>query len=211
MTRLAIIIPVKSPREGKSRLAGELSARGRHLLNLQLLRHTFDQVAGLSDIADIRVVSRSPDVLAEAFQRGFSTSLETGQSGLNEAVTLGAHHAQVAGAGAIMVLPIDLPGVTADMLRSTIAEFRDGPEVMIVADRRADGTNLLLWRPVDTARFHYGIGSASRHAEAAQAQGLRVVMREDPVLSFDLDTPQDLKLWSRTGRAETLLDDRLAG
>jgi 2-phospho-L-lactate guanylyltransferase len=197
MTELAIIIPVKSLPDGKSRLAGTMSGADRHALNLRLLRHTLDQVAGL-DGAKVYVVSRAPDVLAEAFQRGFSGCLEPAGGDLNSAVTLGLRHAQAAAATEVMVVPIDLPRLSTDSLASAISEFRARADVMIFADRAGDGTNLLLWRPIETASFHYGIGSATRHQQVALGLGLRVEMRRDPALSFDLDTPQDLADWSES-------------
>jgi 2-phospho-L-lactate guanylyltransferase (CobY/MobA/RfbA family) len=68
---------------------------------------------------------------------------------------------------------------------------------MIITDRAGEGTNLLLWRPIETARFHFGAGSAARHAEVAGALGLRVVMRQDCHLSFDLDAQHDLEILLR--------------
>jgi 2-phospho-L-lactate guanylyltransferase (CobY/MobA/RfbA family) len=47
------------------------------------------------------------------------------------------------------------------------------------------------------ALFRFGEGSAQRHAEAARSSGLQISFREDPVLSFDLDTPDDLRIWLR--------------
>jgi 2-phospho-L-lactate guanylyltransferase len=195
MTRLAIIIPVKSLQDGKSRLAAALPAQDRHALNLRLLRHTLDQVAELKDIADVHVVSRSPDVLADAFRRKFATCLEPAACDLNGAVTLGVQHARAAGASEAMILPIDLPWLSAAGLRSAIADFHASADVMIVTDKAGDGTNLMLWRPIETAHFQYGVGSAARHAAHARSLGLRVAVREDHALSFDLDTPADLALW----------------
>jgi 2-phospho-L-lactate/phosphoenolpyruvate guanylyltransferase len=201
MERLAIIIPVKAPRDGKSRLAGVLPEHERHALNLQLFRHTLDQVAALTDIADVHVVSKSNEALAEARQRGFATCLEPEACDLNGAIALGAQQAEAGGACEIMVLPIDLPWLTSGRLRSVVDEFHAGADVMIITDLAADGTNVLLWRPIGTARFQYGIGSGVRHADMASALGLRITMRQDAELSFDLDTPQDLQTWSRDGGA----------
>lgn len=198
MTRLAIIVPVKSLREGKSRLAAAMPAADRHALNLRLLRHTLDQVEGLAGAVDVYVVSRSPDVLVEASRRGFSTCLEPALCDLNGAVMLGAQHARATGATEIMIIPIDMPWLSTARLNSAIADFRATSDVLIFTDRFRDGTNLLLWRPIETARFHYGIGSAARHAESARSLGLRVAVRVDQALSFDLDTPQDLALWYGT-------------
>jgi 2-phospho-L-lactate guanylyltransferase len=197
MKRLAIIIPVKALEDGKSRLAGVLSPSDRYALNSRLLRHTLDQVAELTDIADIHVVSRSPAVLVEASQRGFTSYFEQDSCDLNDAISLGATKAQAAGATDVMVVPIDLPWLSSDRLLSVVAEAQDNCDVMIITDRAGEGTNLLLWRPIETARFHFGAGSAARHAEVAGALGLRVVTRQDCHLSFDLDTRHDLEMLFR--------------
>jgi 2-phospho-L-lactate guanylyltransferase len=197
MKALAIVIPVKSLREGKSRLAEILPAEHRHELNARLLTHTLDQAAHLVDIADVYVVSKSPDVLAAAALRGFTPCPEADLGELNGAVALGVKQAAACGATELMVLPIDLPWLSSSRLRTLVDAFRADCDAMIVADRAGDGTNVLLWRPIETARFHYGAGSAVKHAEAAKNLGYRVVMRQDPYLSFDLDTPQDLQIWSR--------------
>jgi 2-phospho-L-lactate guanylyltransferase len=197
MKRLAIIIPVKSPEDGKSRLAGELSARDRYALNQLLLNHTLDQVAELTDVADVHVVSKSSVVLANASQRGFASHLEPSLCDLNGAVALGAARAQAAGATDVMVVPIDLPWLSSDRLLSVVAEVQENCDVMIITDRAGEGTNLLLWRPIEIARFHFGAGSATRHAEVAGALGLRVVTRRDYHLSFDLDTRHDLEMMLR--------------
>lgn len=90
MKRLAIVIPVKSPREGKSRLAGMLQAAERYDLNLELMRHTFDQVAPLAEAAEVYVVSKSFEVLGEAMRRGFRTCSEPEHFELNDALSLAA-------------------------------------------------------------------------------------------------------------------------
>ena len=197
MNRLAIIIPVKPPREGKSRLAAVLPDARRYDLNLRLLKHTFDQAAGLQDIADVHVVSRSPDVIADAAMRGFQTCVEPDGFELNGAVALAAGRAAAAGATEIMILPVDLPWLSSDRLRAVVGEFRSGGDVLIITDRAGGGTNLLLWRPLVTATFCYGIGSAKGHADRAAGLGLRVAVRPDPHLSFDIDTPNDLEAWSQ--------------
>jgi 2-phospho-L-lactate guanylyltransferase len=197
MKSLAIVIPVKSPREGKSRLTEVLQADDRYELNVRLLTHTLDQAAQMADIADVYVVSKSPDVLAEATRRGFTACAESNLCELNRAIALGRKQAEARGATEIMVLPIDLPWLSSSRLRHLVDEFRADCDAMIVADRAGDGTNVLLWRPIETASFKYGIGSATRHADVAKNLGYRVVIRRDRYLSFDLDTPQDLQIWSR--------------
>jgi len=195
MKQLAIIIPVKAPELGKSRLAGVLSAGDRHALNWRLLGHTLDQVAALADIAEVIVVSKSPAVRAEAAARRFTTCAEPADSDLNGALACGAERAQAAGADEIMVLPVDLPWLSSHQIRLLVEASRAAGDVKVIADRAGCGTNVLLWRPAGSAQFHYGIGSARRHAATATRLGLRVSVQQDIRLSFDLDTPQDLDRW----------------
>jgi len=197
MKSLAIIIPVNRPERGKSRLAGALDPRDRLALNRAMLKHTFDEVIGLSDIADIFVVTKSAEVRSQAAMYGLQTCEEPETCDLNGAVAIGADCAREAGALEIMVVPVDLPRLSASRLRSVIQEFRDGPDVLIVTDHTGTGTNVLLWRPIASASFYYGMGSAGRHVRSAERLGLRVAIRKDDALSFDIDTPQDLELWSK--------------
>lgn len=197
MKRLAIIVPVKSPEQGKSRLTAVMRECQRQKLNLGLLRRTLNEAGKLKHIADVIVVSKSPEVLEQAVRCGFRGCSELADCDLNGAIAIGAQAAQDAGATEIMVLPVDLPWLSAGHLHQAIIEFRNSCDVMIVTDFAGSGTNLLLWRPIEMAVFQFGEGSAQLHAEAARNRGLRVRIREDAQLSFDLDTPGDLDIWSR--------------
>lgn len=193
---LAIIIPVNSPEDGKSRLKGALTDCDRLALNWWLFAHTLDAVDSLNGEARIYVVSRSAAILSEAARRGFCAYCEPDDSdGLNAAVSLATQMAAEGGATDVMVLPVDLPLLVADSLREAIAGFDANLDVAIVTDERGSGTNLLMWRPIGAARFCYGPHSADAHEAIARAAGLRIEVRRDPILSFDLDTPEDLKRW----------------
>jgi 2-phospho-L-lactate guanylyltransferase len=201
MNRLAIIVPVKSPQLGKSRLGKVLHAYSRHKLNLGLLKRTLNEAGKLANVADVIVVSKSWEVLEQAVQGGFKSCQEPANCDLNGAIAIGVQAAKKAGAAEVMVLPIDLPWLSADRLQQVIVEFRNTCDVMIITDFAEHGTNLLLWRPIGMSVFQFGEGSAKRHAEAARSLGLRVSVREDSMLSFDLDTPSDLDIWSRGRQA----------
>ncbi|MDB5653642.1 MAG: hypothetical protein JWQ94_1255 [Tardiphaga sp.] len=211
MKQMAIIIPVKAPEQGKSRLAGVLSAPDRHALNLRLLGHTLDQVTALADLAHVIVVSKSPAVLAAAAARHFVACVEPEPCDLNGALALGADQAQAAGAQEIMVLPVDLPWLSAQQLRQLMTDHRADGDVIIIADRAGCGTNVLLWRPAALAQFRYGIGSARRHAETAASLGLRVSVQKHIRLSFDLDTPGDLDHWLHREGISSLGSRRMVG
>jgi 2-phospho-L-lactate guanylyltransferase len=161
------------------------------------MRHTFGQVAALLDAADVYVVSKSFDVLGEATRHGFRAYSEPDGFELNDAISLAARHAEEAGATEVMVLPTDLPWLSSDHLLFVLEDFRRTYDVLIVTDRASIGTNLLLWRPIGTSDFSYGLCSAKQHADSASRLNLRVCVRQDRLLSFDLDTPFDFEIWTK--------------
>ena len=65
--------------------------------------------------------------------------------------------------------------------------------VVIVPDRRRDGTNVLS-RPTSVALpAEYGAGSFGRHLAAAMRSGVPVSVRLDSRLSIDVDTIADCR------------------
>lgn len=192
---LAIIVPVKPLAEGKTRLHGRLSQEAILTLNSQLLLRTLQVVAGLCDLADVYVVSRSAEVLQQANDHGCNPCREPALFDLNRAIGLGRDEAAKAGATELMIVPVDIPWLSSMALRAVVDEFRRKYDVMVVTDRARNGTNLLLWRPISTAEFSYGNHSAVRHAAIAERLGLRVDIRQDRQLSFDIDTPADYEQW----------------
>jgi 2-phospho-L-lactate/phosphoenolpyruvate guanylyltransferase len=98
------------------------------------------------------------------------------------------------GAGAVIVLPIDLPFVTAEALQAAIEPVAGTAQdrvVALVPDRHGSGTNLLGLRPPNVIEFCFGPESRRAHHEAATAAGASYVEADGP-LAFDLDTPADL-------------------
>ena len=96
------------------------------------------------------------------------------------------------GAEAILVLPVDLPFVTAAAIDELVSALVDGgPAVLLVTDRHATGTNALGLRPPDVIDVAFGPGSRAAHRALAAAAGVRYSEVGGP-LAIDLDTPEDL-------------------
>ncbi len=75
------------------------------------------------------------------------------------------------------------------------AHFDDSlPNVVIVPDRRRDGTNVLRLdrEALENWRFEYGSGSFDRHLRQALSRELRVDIHLDDGLALDVDVPEDL-------------------
>jgi 2-phospho-L-lactate guanylyltransferase len=97
-----------------------------------------------------------------------------------------------------MVVPVDLPGVSAAALDALVNAAEEArreapgrPAVVVVPDRHGTGTNALMLVPPDAIPFRFGEGSRDAHAAAARAAGASYVELDGP-LDFDLDTAADL-------------------
>jgi 2-phospho-L-lactate guanylyltransferase len=196
LDRIVALVPVRSLSGAKTRLGEPLDAEERADLILALLRRTIAEALAATRLAAVVVVSKDPDLLAEARGLGAASVLQQTDGlneGLNEARLAGA-----AGASAVMVLPADLPGVAAaaidrlaEAAERTLRTRPDKPVVVLVPDRHGRGTNALLTAPPGAIPFCFGEASRSAHASAAGAAGASYLELGGP-LSFDVDTPEDL-------------------
>jgi len=193
---IVALVPVRSLSGAKSRLGEPLDAEERADLVLALLRQTVAAALTASQLAGVVVVSKDPDLLREARAMGAASLLQR-TDGLNEGLTE-ARLAFGAEVSAVMVLPADLPGVSASAIdqlaeaaERVLSSAPEKPVVALVPDRHGRGTNALLLAPPDAIGFCFGESSRAAHAEAAGAAGASYLELDGP-LSFDVDTPEDL-------------------
>ena len=136
------------------------------------------------------MVSASPAIAAFASALGALVIADPPGAGM--AGACGAAVAELArrGAARVLILPADLPFADA----ATIADLASapGPGIVMVTDRRGDGTNALLLDPPGAIAPAFGTDSASAHRAAAAAAGVRLTLAALPALQFDLDTADDL-------------------
>lgn len=169
----------------KARLAPVLSPTERAALAQALA----EQVLAAAGPDRRYVVCDDPAVARWAEHAGLEV-VWAPEHGLNGAVAAGAKRAWADGAGRVVIAHADLP------LATSFADVLDGP-IVLVPDRRGDGTNVIsLPRGIAAAtfKFSYGPGSFRRHhIEALRCGDARVLQIE--ALAFDLDTPEDLAEW----------------
>lgn len=185
---VTVLVPFKSFRDGKSRLATMLSPMERQQLCANMLRRTLQ----LADEFDNAIVVSNDDDVG-IFIRGIGSAARhlaaPVRSDLNQALRFGC--LAVARGSAVLVLPTDLVCLDSATLRA----FAAVPEsVGIAPDRREDGTNLLLIpaQAVHRFRFLFGRGSFARHVAYAESLGLHVRVYRAEKAEFDLDEPNDL-------------------
>jgi 2-phospho-L-lactate guanylyltransferase len=204
--RIAAIIPVGTLEGAKTRLAGTLDAEERHDLVEGLLARTVETALAVDRLDDVLVISPDPAVLTRAAEIGART-LRQRTSGLNAGLAEARADVVAGGADAILVLPIDLPFVTAGAVstllepltsdgstapaREPLAADTAAGHVVLATDRHGTGTNALGLRPPEVINFAFGPGSRRAHRAAAEAAGAAYTEVGGP-LTVDLDTPEDL-------------------
>ena len=189
------IVPVKPFANAKSRLASVLNDEERAGLSREFLGHALAVLAKVPGIARTLVVSRDAAALAMAHGPNVSPLAENGALGLNAALTLAMRAARDEEAGAVLILPADLPLLTAEDVRRLVDEDNGQPQVIIAPDRHEQGTNALLVRPVDVLPFAFGEGSFARHLALAAQAGVPVKVCRLPGTALDVDVPEDLRLF----------------
>ncbi len=189
------IVPVKPLRLGKSRLSEVLTEDERAQLNRIFLERVLGTLKEVQEISQVLVVSRDAEALAIARQLGAKTVLEDGPQELNTALKRATSIAMGLAARGVLILPADLPLVTAADIRAFIHGVNGSAIVRISPDRRSDGTNALLVCPPALIEYDYGPGSFNRHCQLALNAGLKAEVIENPNLALDLDLPNDLELY----------------
>jgi len=202
-SRIVALVPVRSLSGAKSRLGEPLDAEERADLILALLRRTVEQALAATRLAGVVVVSRDEEILRRAEELGAGSLLQR-SDGLNEALDE-ARSSVSQTAGAIVVLPADLPAVAAGAIdglaeaaETALAHTPARSVVALVPDQHGTGTNALLLAPPGAIPFRFGDGSRAAHAAAARAAGAAYLEVDGP-LAFDLDTPEDLLEADRLG------------
>ncbi len=185
----SFLIPIKSFVDAKERLATVLDPDQR----CSLAKELAGGVLEATKIANTAVVCDDDEVAGWAAQRGASVIWAPGK-GLNGAVSEGVRALAALGYERITVVHADLP--FPERLRS----LPDVDGVLLVPDRRQDGTNVLGIPASSDFAFSYGRASFARHLEEAAKLGLTTEVLEDDELSIDVDLPEDLiemSAWAR--------------
>jgi len=191
MTSAAVVVPVKSFRKAKVRLAPALDPHAR----ARLARELAGIVVAAAAPLPVTVVCDDDEVRAWALAAG-ATVVWCPSRGLNGAVADGVAALRHQGVDTAIVAHADLP------LATDLAWVADFPGVTLVPDRRRDGTNVAAVPTAVTFSFAYGKGSFARHRAAAARLDLPVRIVEDAALGWDVDLPADLA-WPRAAADPT--------
>jgi 2-phospho-L-lactate guanylyltransferase len=192
--RVVAVVPVGTLDGAKSRLGETLDAEERRDLATRLLARTLEAALATPGIDEVLVVTPDDEVRQLAARAGARPIRQQSQ-GLNVGLRQARDEVLASGGDALLVVPIDLPLISAEALKAVLAPLDDRarPLVVLVPDRHGRGTNALLVAPPDAIEFGFGGDSRRAHAACAADAGARFVELDGP-LSLDIDTPDDLLL-----------------
>lgn len=177
----AVLVPVKAFAAAKVRLRPALDAAER----ADLARSMAERVVRAAAPLPVAVACDDGEVRDWALALGAEVVWVPGTD-LNGAVTAAYEVCAARGVTRVTVAHADLP--KARDLSLVVGTTG----MVIVPDRRDDGTNVLTVPASIGFPFAYGPGSFARHLEIADTMGLAVTIVRPPELTWDVDEPDDL-------------------
>ena len=197
MGGIVAVIPVKQRMQAKQRLAGVLTARQRARLVACMLHDVLAALAQTRGLAGVVVVTADAAVARLAARYGAGVVSDGAAEGQNAAVLAGRRHAAAHGQGGVLVLPGDIPGVTAAELEAVLAAHRPAPAFTIVPSHDGNGSNAVLCAPAAAVAPCFGAGSFAAHLAAARTVGIVPSVLRLPGIAHDIDHPADLLALAR--------------
>jgi 2-phospho-L-lactate/phosphoenolpyruvate guanylyltransferase len=187
--RTIAVLPVKSFRAAKTRLAADLGVPQPELAAQMAGTALRALCASSADV--VLVVTRERAVMDLADELGAEIVEEDDLRGHSAAATLGIARALELGAERVLLAAGDCPLLTGAEIDALLARHT-GEGVVILADRHGTGTNGLLLAPPTAIPPSFGMGSRERHAELAHHRGMPWTVEDVPAFAFDVDTADDL-------------------
>jgi len=186
------IIPIKELSTTKSRLAPYINDRKRKNLALNMLRKVILVASGV--VSEVWVVGTDMVAKTTALEAGAQWFAEMGTD-LNQSLNLVFRSAWRMDKGALY-LAGDLPFLNQKDLKGLIESSSQSGNSVISPARYSGGTNALLLPKSSSFKMLLGPWSFDRHLAQARVLDLDFSIHYTQGLGFDLDTWDDLKVYS---------------
>lgn len=190
MSNVQALVPVKSFADAKSRLEGPLTRAECARLSEEMVKDVLRALTACQGIGSIAILSDEPRLATLAEAATARLLPERPGAGFVTALAEAAGELAAGGARTLLVIPGDLPTLSATDIQAAIDGHRGGITVCPALD---GGSNALLLTPPDAIPFLYGPDSAARHLAAAGERGLTATRLELPAFARDIDTPDDVR------------------
>lgn len=190
--KIAAVIPMKCLHSAKSRLSNILTAKQRKNLAMYLLDATIKELKKSDFISEIVIVSSDEAVKHYSCLNNIKF-IKDWDEGVNKAVMLADKYCINNGINANIVIPPDLPFVSAKEIdKICIISNKYHKCIIICPSKRFDGTNILFRKPPGVIKTHYDNNSYMNHLKEASKIKIPIESLDIVKLMFDLDTEDDL-------------------
>ena len=190
--KIAAVIPMKSLHSAKSRLSNILTAQQRKNLAMYLLNATIKELKKSNFISEIVIVS-SDEAVKNYSSLNNLTFVKDSDQGVNKAVILADKYCIDNGINANIVIPQDLPFISAKEIDEICTISNKYHKCIIICpSKRFDGTNILFRKPPGVIKTHYDDNSYMNHLKEAFKFKIPIESLDIVKLRFDLDTKEDL-------------------
>jgi 2-phospho-L-lactate guanylyltransferase len=179
-----------------------LSNHERAFLARVMLEDVLQTLSQIGELAGMLVVADDDSVRRVAHDAGADVIIDDSAAGMNAAIVAG-QRALGQRSKAIVVLPGDVPQLSADDLRTVLDDLNDSLIVAAPA-KRDGGTNLLAAAPSGALAPEFGPDSFARHIESARRRGIASRVRRLASVALDLDRADDIaEFMERPGSTRT--------
>lgn len=185
------LVPVKRFDLAKSRLAERLGPAERIDLARAMLEDVVEQIAQTERFAGVLVVTGDAEAAAIAHDFSAQVLTDLTENGTNEAVLQGLRNLDDAGKTKVVIVPSDIPFVTASELHDVLLALERVP-IVIAPAARDGGTNILALSPPHVMTPAFGPDSFARHIACAASIGLQPAILKLEGAAHDIDVAADL-------------------
>lgn len=190
-SEIAAIIPMKSLKKAKSRLATHFSDDERIELVSNMLRHVIQTLVDVRT-AEIIVVGGGIRIRDISEESGAHWVPEEGIPELNRAVAQGVRRASESELHAFFI-PGDLPLLRQADLEIVLGEIGDQTQIAIVPETTGGGTNALYLRRGTPFIPRLGPESFRKHFDQAEDLDLQPKVIVNERIGLDIDSMADLE------------------
>jgi len=188
-------VPVKRFERSKSRLGTILSIEQRRTLCELLLLNTIIALEQSHAISKILVVTSEKSAVELASSIGAECLKLNCDNGVNEALVLANEYSSNNGADATVVIPQDIPLLTASDIDSLCSRAELLVKCIVICPSiRYDGTNALLRKPPKLIKTFYDEDSFNSHVRASTITNVPIRFHLSRRIMIDLDSAEDIRI-----------------
>lgn len=196
-TRCALV-PIKALVNAKQRLNPVLTKNQRQQLSKAMAHDVLSALSLLPNLALCICAGDDYGIdLAKEFNAALIHDSELPYAGLDTIAATYSHRMATQGFSHAMIIHADIPLLNASTLEM-IFESQASHDVVLVADRHGEGTNIVSWRLGCGFVTNFGTNSRARHLTQCADLNLRVREIHCGNTALDIDTPNDLQLLYRS-------------